>query len=144
MWTLATRALNCMWHGNLIHLSWIVEMHLTLAPRGNVDKSFCLGITLDSINFTWRGAGVWLMCRSGSLRSTVWLEASKLCFFCDSYVFGSFKLVISAHQKHKLVAFTLSVSVLHYFQPSFSSSSSLTWQAISSRMILVLHQVLSC
>lgn len=57
MWPLATRALNCMWFGNLIHLSWIAEMHLTLAPRGSVDKSLRLGITLDSIKFGWRGAG---------------------------------------------------------------------------------------
>lgn len=86
MWPLATRALNCMWRGNLIHLSWMAEMHLTLAPRGNVDKSFRLRITLDSINFTWRGAAVWLMCQSRSLRSAVWLEASTLRFLCDGCV----------------------------------------------------------
>lgn len=73
-----------MWRGNLIHLSWIVEMHLTLVPPGNVDKSVRLGITLDGINFTWRRAGVWLMCRSGSLSSALWLGASELRFFCHS------------------------------------------------------------
>lgn len=76
MWPLATQAMNCMWRGNLIHLSWIVEMHLTLAPRGNVEKSFRLGITLDSINFTWCGAAV----------GPEQVSAVPVCFFYDSYV----------------------------------------------------------
>lgn len=30
---------------------WIVKMHLTLLPWGNVDKAFCLRIMVDNINF---------------------------------------------------------------------------------------------
>lgn len=48
------------WLGPELHVAWksdpfifwIVKMHLTLLPRGNVDKAFCLRIVVDSIKFS--------------------------------------------------------------------------------------------